>query len=265
MQGRAEGRGRTGYVVGVVLLIVVGLFFAFACLGGVIGAAGSAAARAKAHESFAGDVVLAVVSFVIVVACAAGAVHLEHQLRRHHPVAQAWSSSFPTVYSRTPWAGRRGGRRYSPAVMAIQLVLFTGLAIGMVVGTFVVHSEAVRSSRVQHHGVARVATVLSVHNIWHSTRGGGYYTADVSASFLPPLAGRTTTTVHSPGRVNAPAGVRYSVLLDPSDPGYAEFPGSPATKSASWIVLLVFACVFAAFDFFWGRSVYRHWQHRRSM
>ena len=265
MLGKVEGRSRTGHVVGLVLLLVVGVFFALAGLGGVVGAAGSAAARAKAHESFGADLALAIVSFVIVLACAAGAVHLEHQLRRHHPTAQAWSGSFTTPRARGPWVRGRGGRRYSPAVMVVQTVIFTGLFVGLVIGVFVDHSDAVRSSRVQYHGLARVATVESEHNIFHSTRYGGYYTADVSASFQPPIDGQVTTVVHYPGRVSDPTGTRYSILVDPSDPGYAEIPGSPSTKGSSWILLLVFALLVGAFDIAWGRKSYQLWQHRRAM
>ena len=137
------------------------------------------------------------------------------------------------------------------------------MSVGLIVGTFVTHAEALRSGRVQHHGVARVATVLSVHNTWHSTRGGGYYTAQVSASFVPPDGDRTTTVVHYPGHVTASVGTRYSVLLDPTDPGYAEFPGSAATRSSSWIVMLLFAVFFGLFDVFWIRGLYRQCQHRR--
>lgn len=249
---RVEGRSRTGYVIGVVVLLAVAVLAALACLGGILEAAGSAAQRTKAGESLGGAIALAVISAVVVVLCIAGAVHLEHQLRRHRPVAQTWMGP-----------ARRSRRRYSPAVVVFEVLLFAGMTIGFAVGSVVTHANADRSNRVQHHGVLRAAEVVSVHNHWHSSRGGGYYTADVSASFQPPLDGRTATVVHYPGHVGASEGTVYRVLVDPSHPGYAEFPGAPATRSSTWIVMLVFAVLFALVDVFFGRLAYRLLRHRR--
>lgn len=249
---RVEGRSRTGHVIGVVALLALGLLAALACLGGIINAASSAAQRTKAGETLGGAIALAVISAVVLVLCIAGAVHLEHQLRRHRPVAQAWMGP-----------ARRSRRRYSPAVMVFEALLFAGMTIGFAVGTVVTHANANRSNRVQHHGALRAAEVVSVRNVWHSSRGGGYYTADVAADFQPPLDGRTATVVHYPGHVGASQGSVYRVLVDPSNPAYAEFPGAPATRSSAWIVMLVFTVLFAVVDVFLGRLAYRLLRHRR--
>jgi hypothetical protein len=268
MDDRVEGRRRGVYIALVILLVLIGGFFLLGLMAGIIGACGSAATRMKNHESFAGDVSLAVVSALIVVACGAGIVHLEHQLRRHHPVARAWSS--PPDGGRSELGSpfgmpRRRGRRYSPVAVGFQVFVFTAVFIGMLVGTVVTHSEAVRSARVQHHGVARLATVLSVHDSYHSSRGGGYWTATVDAAFVPPDEGVSNTVVHYPGWMSSQPGSRYTVLLDPTDPGYAEFPGSPATKSWSWVLLLVFALVFGVIDGLLVRTHLRLWRHRRGV
>lgn len=147
--------------------------------------------------------------------------------------------------------------------MAINVILFTGGTVGFAVGAVVTHSDADRSARVQQHGIPRVASVQSFTNNYHSSRGGGYYTAEMYVSFTQPVEGRTTTVVHYPGHVDPPLGANYSVLVDPTDPSYAELPGSPSTKSWSWMLLVVFAVLFAGLDVLVGRAYYRLWQHRR--
>jgi hypothetical protein len=262
--GPVARRGR--YISGLVLVVVVGALFALACLGGIIGAASTAGYRARNQETFGGDIALAVVSAVIVAVCILAGAHLEHQLRRHHAVAQSWtgardpgatSGELPRIATR-----RRG--RYSPLTLAIYLVVMIGVSIGLAVGAVFVHSDGRRSALVQHHGIPRVATVAGVQNHYHSSRGGGYYTADIYVSFAPPYRGRTQTFVHYPGRVQAPAGTQMQVLIDPTDPAYAELPGSPATKTWAWILMAIFAVLFAGLDLFVGWVFLRLWRHGRS-
>ncbi len=277
--GRLEGGRRKAHIAGLVIAVIIGVLAGLGCLGAIVSAAGSEANRVRAGETFGGEVIIAIVCAAIFLVCVAVAVHMEHQLRRHQPLAQSWSAQSwsarpwpaPMVSVRVPggWAGsprarRLARRRYSPVATAIQFLVFTAFAVGMLVGTFVIHSEATRSDRVQHHGVLRAGTVTSVHNTYHSSRGGGYYTASVHVSFTPPFDGRDTTVVHYPGRFDAGDGSPYPVLLDPSNPGYAEIPGYPATRSWSWIVTLVFAVLIGVLDFFVGRSLYRMRRHRRA-
>lgn len=258
---------RGWYVFGLVAAVLVGFLFALAALGGVLGAASTASERVRRGETFGGDIALAIVSTMVVVICVLVAAHLEHQLRRHHPVARSWNGLAEQEMPNPSLALRLGrGRagRYSPVAMAINVILFTGGSVGFAVGAVVMHSDADRSARVQHHGIPRVASVQSFRNNYHSSRGGGYYTADIYVSFTPPVEGTTTTVVHYPGHVDPPVGADYRVLVDPTDPGYAELPGSPSTKSWTWILLVVFAVLFAGLDLLVGRAYYRLWQHRRS-
>lgn len=127
------------------------------------------------------------------------------------------------------------------------------------------HSEADRSALVQHHGIPVVATVAAVKNTYHSSRSGGYYTADVRMSLSAAVAGRSETVVHYPGRVEAVTGSQLRILMDPRDPGYAEVPGTPATKSWSWVVLIVFAVLFGALDLLFATTWVRLRRHRRSI
>ena len=260
---RVEGRRRGWYILGLVLSIVAAIFFAVLMLGGMLGATGSASARAKSGETFGGDVGLAVVGAVIGAVSIALAVHFEHQLRRHQPLAQAWTAAAPP--RARPLRIRPGRGRYSPGSAIFAIVLFTGVAAGMVVGAIVTHGEAARSSRVQHHGIPRTATIIAAQNHYHSSRGGGYYTADITVTFSPPIERQTITVVRFPGRFNAYPGQTQAILIDPKNAGCAEIPGSPSTQSWTWILLVVFAVVFGVLDVLLIRAFLKLRRHQRSM
>ena len=260
---RVEGRRRGWYLFGLVLSIGAAIFFALLMLGGILGATGSASAPVKAGETFGGDVGLAIVGAIIGAASFVLAVHFEHQLRCHQPAAQAWTATSPPR-SRT-LRMRPGHRRYSPGSAIFAIVLFTGVAAAMVAGAVITHGEGARSSRVQHHGIPRTATIIATHNHYHSSRGGGYYTADLTATFTPPVQGQTITVVRFPGRFNAYPGQTQQILIDPKNAGYAEIPGSPSTQSWTWIVLVVFAVLFGVLDALLIRSFLKLRRHQREM
>ncbi len=48
-----------------------------------------------------------------------------------------------------------------------------------------------------------------------------------------------------------------SVLVDPNDPGYAEFPGVAFKNAAEWILLLVGAAFFALLAAFFARLTWQ--------
>lgn len=242
-----SGRSRGWHVFGLVVSILAAGFFALAGLGGVLGAAGSASQRVRAGQTFGSDVATAVICSLIALVFIAAAVHFEHQLRRHQPAARSWAE--PTAGPPfLGFPGRRRSRRYAPWTAAIEAVVLTALFVGFLVGAVVTHADGERSSRVQQDGIRRAAAVLQVSNHWHSSRYGGYYTADVTMSLMPPIGGVLETVVHYPGAVHAQPGTEYQVLVDPRQPGYAEFPGAPSTRSSAWIVELVFAVVFGLLD-----------------
>ncbi len=250
---------------GVVLAAAVGVFSALLSLGALVGAVGSASARASAGTTLGGDIAVTVICALIALGGFWFAVHLEHQLRRHQPVAQAWGTASSAGVAPTTFPagrGRRRRRRYSPGVVVVEALVFLGIFVGLVAGAVSTRYDAERSAFVQQHGAVRLATIVSVEDIYHSTRGGGYYTADVRMSFSPPVAGRSTTVAHYPGEIDAPAGTRYRVLVDPRDAAYAEFPGSPAAKSWDWVVFVIFAVVLGAIEVSMVASLVQYWRHR---
>ena len=148
------------------------------------------------------------------------------------------------------------GRRLSgraAGLIAVLIVLFIGAVF--ITLSLALRLPAARSSFVQAHGIRREAVILNVDNIAHtstSTTGSGSsrhtvtsitYTAEVLASLADPVGGQARTTVHVPRYETDGPGDTLTVLVDPSDPGYAELPGSPSTPA---VLPAIFLAVGAA-------------------
>jgi hypothetical protein len=153
-------------------------------------------------------------------------------------------------------AGAVRGRRLSgraAGLVAVLVVLFIGVVF--LIFSFALRSQAARSGFVQAHGVRRQAVILSVDNIAHqstTTTGSGSgrhpvtsttYTAEVLVRLADPVGGQARTTVHVPRYETDGPGDTLTVLVDPSDPGYAELPGSPSTPA---VLPAIFLAVGAA-------------------
>lgn len=190
--------------------------------------------------------------------------------------------------------GRRGLKRLIN-LAAILIPLIIGVVF--IITSFTTRSQAALSSFVQAHGDRRAAVILSVDNIKNTsttTTGSGSfkhtetttsYTALVLVSLADPVGGQARTTVHVPGYETEGTGDTLTVLVDPTDPGYAELPGSPSTPAdqptiflivgASLIAVAIVLSVFIArkgtafIDAilnargFWGVSW--HWRGRRAL
>ena len=211
----------------------------------------------------------------LLVLCSRWAVRVEHRLRRHQPVAQAYESAVlpaapavdaPAAPARAAPArrSRRRGRRYGPVGTSVILGLQVIVALALVAGAISTYSQASRSSYVQHHGTEAGATVGSVDNTQHCSRSGCDWTAAIAVSLSPPVDGTHSTVVHYPDYSDLSAGDRVTVLVDPKQPGYAELPGSPFQSAWAWIVLAAFAVFFALLVAFEGRALLRQLAHRRA-
>lgn len=316
-----QGGHRAAATIGFIISILVAVFGALLCLGGIGQAVATPAARIRTGQSQGAAIGLAIFGFVLTVLFIFVAIRLEHRMRRHQPAAQAWangpgwtpsgpggpgaawappspvgagpaaatvapggtaqfgSAAIPTpTGSEVPpaqWGGNalptttgrryRGSRRYSPGT-AIFFTALCGVVALLLVGAAIqIHSEADRSSLVQHHGIARTASVVSVDNSYHSSRGGGYYTADIGVTFSPPVGSATSTTVRYPGQSSDYAGEQVSILIDPKDARYAEYPGDPDTQSFDWIAATVGAVFFGVFFVLLLRGSIRMISHHRAV
>ena len=198
-------------------------------------------------QSRGGAVVAAVILLLIALGLAMSARLIEH--RAHQQAGTVPTPRPPRSPRHTPHSNRFG---------VVVLSVVVGIFLIMTIVGFV---DWHRSQSVQHGGVRANGIVTQVHAIEHSTRYGSYHTYNLDVALLPPQMGHTTTTVHTPDR-SPPADIGdiVTVLLDRSDPGYAELPGQPANSIDTAIVGLVFLLLIGAV-FLWAGI--RHHRSRR--
>ena len=157
-------------------------------------------------------------------------------------------------------AGTRApARRRLQASNAVLGALFTGIAglamFGTLSGLFL--PKYFLSNYTQHHGTLDSGTISNVSNTW----SGRSWSAAVQITLDRPVDGATSTTVTIGGAVSSPDGTRVTVLVDPQDPAYAEYPGRPEYPLL-WLALF-FLCPAGVsallFSFaVWGLAVLRY-------
>ncbi len=170
-------------------------------------------------------------------------------------------------------AGAFRGRRLSgraAGLVAMLVVLIMGVVF--LILSFALRSSAALSSFVQAHGVRREAVVLSVDNIANkstSTTGSGSgkhtvtsttYTAEVLVRLADPVGGQARTTVHVPRYETDGPGDTLAVLVDPSDPSYAELPGSPSTPAVLPTIFLAVGAFLAIVAITGSALIGRSWR-----
>ena len=126
--------------------------------------------------------------------------------------------------------------RGSAEALSMLMTSIVGLAVfGTLSGLFL--SNYFLSNYTQHHGILDSGTISNVSNT-RSDRGS--WSATVRITLDRPVDGATSTTVTVGNAVNSPDGTPVTVLVDPQDPAYAEYPGRPAYPLL--LVALFFLC-----------------------
>lgn len=118
-------------------------------------------------------------------------------------------------------------------------------------------SDYFLSNYTQHHGILDSGTISNVSN----TRSGrGSWSATVQITLDRPVDGATSTTLTVGNAVNSPDGTPVTVLVDPRDPAYAEYPGRPTTPLQVTVLFLALTGVSALLLIFavWRLAVIRH-------
>ena len=96
----------------------------------------------------------------------------------------------------------------------------------------------------QTHGPLRSGIVTTV-----TTEGKGN-ASDLGIRLRAPADGQTTATIRTLPVTSLKPGATVQVLVDPQDPGYAEFPGQPGTEqSLSLAFPLIFLMPFMVMVF----------------
>jgi hypothetical protein len=181
------------------------------------------------------------------VLCGIWVMHLEHRLRGY-PAGKI-AATGARLHRSTPASWRTPRRRRnSPVAAAVLSAFFAVATILVITAGFRLHAEADLSGYVQAHGLPRGATVVSVQNIPHHSKSSTWYTAQVAATLAAPVTGQAATTVYVPGSVSFVPGQTIAVLVDPSQPGYAELPGSRYVDSSQWIISIVVTVILLPLD-----------------
>ena len=159
---------------------------------------------------------------------------------------------------------RKVARRQNPkAVFFISLALALGSFGGLIFVATVVSAAASKSGYTQAHGLPRNGIVTNVAN-----HVGKDPSADVGVRLGEPVNGQATTTAHVPTTTSLKPRAAVRVLVDPKDPGYAEFPGQRYTqKSAAQVGAATFLACLAFFAFVaarWGRVWYRQRKRKQT-
>lgn len=158
--------------------------------------------------------------------------------------------------------GRKtSGRRNPKMVFFICLAATLGCFGALIYTATVLAGAANESAYTQAHGLSRSGTVISVTNY-----NGRDQSSDVQVRLEVPVDGQTVTTAHLPALTSLKPGAATQVLVDPKDPGYAEFPGHRYTPSStaqvSAVAMLACIAFFAFSAAWWGRMWFRQ---RKSM
>jgi hypothetical protein len=158
--------------------------------------------------------------------------------------------------------GRENARCQNPKVVFfISLVLALGSFGGLMLMATVVAAAVSKSGYTQAHGLLRSGIVTSVTN-----HAGKDPSADIGVRLEEPVNGQAATIAHVHPLTSLKPGAAVRVLVDPKDPGYAEFPGQRYTpKSSAQVGAATSLACFAFFAFVaarWGRMWYR--QRKRS-
>jgi hypothetical protein len=148
--------------------------------------------------------------------------------------------------------GRKNARRQNPKVVFFISLALALVCFGSLILTATVVAAAVsKSGYTQAHGLLRSGIVTSVTN-----HEGKDPSADVGVRLGEPVNGQTATTAHIHPLTSLKPGAAVRVLVDPKDPGYAEFPGHRYTqKSVAQVEAAAFLACFAFFAFVaarWG-------------
>lgn len=141
-------------------------------------------------------------------------------------------------------------------VFFICLALALGSFGALMFTATVVVGAANKSGYTQAHGLLRSGIVTSVTN--HEGRGAS---SDVGVRLEEPVDGHTVTTAYFSPLTPLKPGAAVRVLVDPNDPGYAEFPGHRfESNSLAQISAAAFLAGIGFFTFaavWWGRAWYR--------
>jgi len=253
-KGSSPQRGDAG--LGSVFGFVAAILGALVCF---VGCAAEVSALGRPHK--APPTVLAAVAIgfgVGAVVLVRVAIRLEHRFRSGQPAARAAAPVVEPTAVRHP--------RNAPVSRIIATVVIVGVIAFITALSFSLHSRAARSSYIQHHGLARKGTVVSVNSVSHDTRYDSWTTYDYDVTLAAPAGAATHTVAHDPTKDSQQfnRGDPINVLVDPKRMNYAELPGMPVQSSAWFVGPLIMGVLFAGLAVIITTEQVKHRRLRRA-
>jgi hypothetical protein len=235
---------------------------ATACL---VGCAAELSALGRPHTAPAGLLIGLAAGFGAgMIALIWVAVRLSRRLRAGRMAVPTTAAAGRAAVPTTAGGGSEAASRTPPvrlrrgAVLRILAIVALVAVILLVPATLYLHGQTVRTANTQH-GLARRATVVTVLPDQHDTTYQSWTTYNYEVRLAAPAAGVTRTVAHDPTRDSQRffAGDRVRVVVDPGQPGYAEFPGLPVAAPAWYLLAVVVLAVIAVL------AVWIGWAGRR--
>jgi len=138
------------------------------------------------------------------------------------------------------------------------------VAIAFVILAVTTYQSEANTSFVQRHGKRVNGRVQSIEGQQHCGPGYGgacYLSTRLAVRLFPMTDGVRVVDISYAHAVHLRTGQHLQVLLDPTDPSYAELPGQPRTSGGVWIVAALLAAASIAVVAVDGRSVARLRRH----
>lgn len=226
------------------VLVLASAFFAVGMAAEAVQAASGHFQKGSSEGSAIGGAVVGLV-FAVVFAWLARSV--EHHARTNEGLHASISKGLAVK-------ALPDQRRVAHRSRVFEVVVLAALAFIFVGSTVVGVIDWRRSVETQDHGILDVGSVSQVVPVTHTTRYSSYQTYNYDVSLRRPVKGHLATVVHTDQQYEAYfEGDTVQVLVDPSGPGYAEFPGQPASDASGAFVPLVLGLLVAAGGL-WGAA-----------
>jgi hypothetical protein len=159
-------------------------------------------------------------------------------------------------------------KRLSPRGRTVLWVLECCVAIAFVALAVTTYSTENKTSYVQGHGKrvsGRVQSIDESQECNGSQQGPCYPLTRLAVRLATAIAGVQVVHLSYAHAVSLHDGQRVQVLLDPTNPNYAELAGEPRSPGGLWIVAALLAVVSIVVTVRDGRSVLRMRQRRRHL
>jgi hypothetical protein len=168
--------------------------------------------------------------FVVAVLLALIARRVEHWIHTQAGGISTTTTTTTADFTSAPRSDHqslwRSRRRNTPHSQRVGIVIFAIVSVAFLAVGISGVVDAHKSADVQRHGIPATGVITDIIEVTHNSRGGSYVTTTLDVRLAPPVLGRDSIVVDTPkSTIDASVGGPIQILVDRSDPGYAELPG----------------------------------------